>query len=268
MNIARFLGKNESFVLKEGNQTSVIRPAGKKEVSFMVSGLNPNTKNSAVIRYLEAHGRMNTNDKVIHHVYPGKPGSSLLAGKVNGNRSYMVDIKKPMGSFHIIDGEKVSIRYRGRIKSCARCHKLENDCPGKAVARECTAEQVLLSTHMKLHWANVGYSPESSENDFSDDEDDLEDNVQIGREPHSRDVGSNLTSRYGAVIISGFKSYIEMSSIKPILEANGLPKEFNSEHIARDSKTGKFTISNLSAETCLLVMERMHGKLFLGQVLP
>ena len=52
VNISRFLHKNEAYVLKEGIQTSVIRPAGKKEVSVMVSGLHPNTRDQAVIRYL------------------------------------------------------------------------------------------------------------------------------------------------------------------------------------------------------------------------
>ena len=102
----------------------------------MVSGLHPNTKDQAVIKYLQAHGKVNQSERVIHHVYPGRPGSSLLAGKSNGNRSYMVEISKPMGTFHIIDGEKVSIRYRGQRKSCARCHEQETECPGKAVAKE------------------------------------------------------------------------------------------------------------------------------------
>ena len=87
VNINRFLHKNEAYVLKEGIQTSVIRPAGKKEVSVMVSGLHPNTRDQAVIRYLTAHGKVSQSDQVIHHVYPGRSGSSLLAGKLNGNRS-------------------------------------------------------------------------------------------------------------------------------------------------------------------------------------
>ena len=150
MDINRFIRKNEAYILKEGIQTSVIRPAGRKEVSVLVSGLHPNTKDQAVIRYLQAHGKVNPSDKIIHHVYPGRPESSLLAGKCNGNRSYMVQIKKPMGTFHIINGEKVSVKYRGQIKSCARCHQLETDCPGKAIAKECSSERVLLSTHMQL----------------------------------------------------------------------------------------------------------------------
>ena len=110
VDINRFLFKNEAYIVKEGVQTSVIRPAGKKDVFVTVSGLHPNTRDQAVIRYLMAHGKVNLKDQVIHHVYPGRPGSSLLAGKLNGSRSYMVEITKSMGSFHIIDGEKVSIK--------------------------------------------------------------------------------------------------------------------------------------------------------------
>ena len=114
VNIQRFLHKSECFELKEGIRTGHIRPAGKKEQSVTISGLHPNTKDQAVMRYLSAHGKVSTSDKVIHHVYPGAAGSSLCAGKFNGNRTYMVEITKPMGSFHIIDGEKVSVRYRGQ----------------------------------------------------------------------------------------------------------------------------------------------------------
>ena len=99
VNINRFLRKNEAYILKEGIQTSVIRSAGKKEVSVMVTGLHPNTKDQAVLRYLAAHGKISQSDQVVHHVYPGKAGTSLLAGKLNGNRSYMVDISKPLGPF-------------------------------------------------------------------------------------------------------------------------------------------------------------------------
>ena len=136
VNIQRFLNKNECFVLKEGVRTGIIRPAGKKEVSVTISGLHPNTKDQAVVKYLSAHGKVSTTDKVIHHVYPGVSRSSLCAGKLNGNRTYMVEVTKPMGSYHIIDGEKVIVRYRGQAKTCAKCHKTESICPGKAMAKD------------------------------------------------------------------------------------------------------------------------------------
>ena len=106
VDISRFVYRNESYIVKEGVRTSSIRPAGRKDVLVTVLGLHPNTKDQAVIRYLEAHGKVSRLDKVIHHVFPGAPGSSLCAGKLNGNRSFVMDITVPMGSYHIIDGEK------------------------------------------------------------------------------------------------------------------------------------------------------------------
>ena len=73
-----------------------------------------------MVRYLSAHGKVSTTDRVIHHVYPGVAGSSLCAGKMNGNRTYMMEIQKPMGLYHIIDEENVSVKYRGQDRTCAR----------------------------------------------------------------------------------------------------------------------------------------------------
>ena len=147
VNINQFLNRNESYIVKDRVRTTSIRPAGRKDVLVTVFGLHPNTKDQAVIRYLEAHGKVSTSEKVVHHVFPGAPGSTLCAGKLNGNRSYVMDIKIPLGSYHIIDGEKVTIRYPGQEWSCARCHQLKHSCPGFAIARNCTAERVLLSSH-------------------------------------------------------------------------------------------------------------------------
>ena len=104
VDIARFLYRNESYVVKEGVRTTTIRPEGRKEKVIKITGLHPNTKDQAVVKYLAAHGVVSTVEKVIHHIFPGDPGSSLLAGKLNGNRSYVMELKAPMGSYHIIDG--------------------------------------------------------------------------------------------------------------------------------------------------------------------
>ena len=260
VNITRFLYKNEAYVLKEGVQTSVIRPAGKKEVSVMVSGLHPNTKDQAVIRYMAAHGKVSQSDKVVHHVYPGKSGSSLLAGKLNGNRSYMVEVTKHMGSYHIIDGEKVSIKYRGQTRSCARCHMAETQCPGKGVARDCSSDRVLLSVHMEEHWKIIGYTPDAS---ISEDVDgDLEVSVQIGPKTLARE-GPDLTMRYNSVIINGFLPGTELTDVHKILLSQGLPPEISVSAILRKENAGKITIENLEPETCLMMMDKMHGKVFL-----
>ena len=89
--------------MKEGVRTTTIRPEGRKEKVIKITGLHPNTKDQAVVKYLAAHGVVSTVEKITHHIFPGDPGSSLLAGKLNGNRSYVMELKVPMGSYHIID---------------------------------------------------------------------------------------------------------------------------------------------------------------------
>ena len=122
VDIKRFINpSNEFFILKPGIRTTVIKEVNRREVNVQVFGLHPDTKDEAVIRYLNAHGKVNTKLPVTYSTYPGAPGSSLLAGKRNGNRSYAMEVNKNIGSVHIIDGEKVSIKYQGQIKTYNKC---------------------------------------------------------------------------------------------------------------------------------------------------
>ena len=264
VDITRFLNKNECYIVKEGVRTTTIRQEGKKDKIIRITGLHPNTKDQAVVKYLGAHGKVSTTEKVIHHVFPGDPGSSLLAGKLNGNRSYVVELDIPLGSYHIIDGEKVSIRYGGQEWTCARCHQLKSLCPGAAVARNCTAERILLSDHMKSHWDKIGYQPDS---DTMNEVDQVELEVQVGRkskESYSIQE-SSFTSKYNAVVIKGFRSDTPLEHIIQILNQEASLKELKEEHVLRKEKTGNLTLPDMKPEDCLLLMENMHGKRYLGR---
>ena len=100
--ITRFINRNESYIVKEGVRTATIRPEGNKDKVVKITGLHPNTRDQAVVKYLSAHGVLNPKERVTHHIFLGEPGSSLLAGKLNGNRSYVMELKIPLGSYHII----------------------------------------------------------------------------------------------------------------------------------------------------------------------
>ena len=262
---SKFLYLNESYIVKEGVRTTSIRPEGKKEKVVKVTGLHPNTKDRAVIKYLSAHGDVSSTDKVIHHVFPGEPGSSLCAGKLNGNRSYVVELKVPMGSYHIIDGEKVSVRYGGQEWTCARCHQFKRDCPGQAVARECTADRVLLSAHMVDHWEKLGYKPDTDNLNEVDGVQEPE--VQVGGKDRKilKIPESSLTGKYQAVIMRGFRKDSALDDLLEVLVEHGLPGEYRKEDISRNDKTGTISIENLKPEECLLLVEKMNGKRILSR---
>ena len=260
MDINRYLSKQESYILKDGVKTSRILQAGKREVSVLISGLHPNTKDQAVIRYLSAHGIVSQKHKIIHHVYQSDSGSSLLAGKLNGDRSYMVELIRPMGSFHIFDGEKVSVKYRGQSRTCARCHKTSTECPGKAVARECDSDRVLLSTHMEEHWHNIGFTPETP--NLVEEDCDSEPEVQIGRKKPENvaKVGPDLSHRYKSVLISGFNVETSMDEIHCNLIEHGLPERIKAADIIRNNRSGKLTVEGLEPTDCISIMNKMHGR--------
>ena len=145
-------------------------------MTVKIDGLDFNTPDSFVIDYLNKFG-MVLNNAVVYTKYNAGP----FKGKFNGERRYQVDFTKSnrqMGTYHIIDGSKVRVFYRGNSKTCGRCHKVASSCPGEAVARNCKAGggiQVFLSDHMKEVWSEVGFVPMTFE---LDEDDKTEDDVQ------------------------------------------------------------------------------------------
>ena len=133
-----------------------------------------------------------------------------------------MDITVPMGSYHIIDGEKVTIRYPGQEWSCARCHQYKHLCPGLAVARNCTADRVLLSSHMEAHWRKIGFRPDAEANSEVDDLPELD--VQVGHTRTEPPVSaSTLQSKYKSVIVKGFLPEIHLDDVLKVMSDNGLP---------------------------------------------
>ena len=228
IDINKFISyNNESYILKAGIRTTSIKQVNKREVSVQVFGLHPDTKDEAVIRYLNDHGKVNIKLPVTYGVYPGASGSSLLAGKRNGNRSFVMEVSKNIGSVHIIDGEKVSIRYPGQSKTCNKCHQLSNSCPGKGMARDCTSERVLLSEHMISYWKRVNFQPdtkEMNEVDVEPDDGDVTKTVdEVKTKPSKVTNNTEMSKKYTGVVIKGFKKASEMDEIVEILKEAGLP---------------------------------------------
>ena len=177
----------------------------------------------------------------------------------------MQKLNVPLGSYHIIDGEKVSGRYSGQEWTCARCHQLKSSCPGAAVARDCTADRALLSSHMVDHWARIGYKPDTDT--MNDVDEAVELGIQVGGSKNKNDDDfpeSTLISKYNSVIVGGFKLETALDTIKEVLIENGLPKDHLDEDITRNTKTGSLTVNNLTPEQCL-ILNAMHKKRFLGR---
>ena len=130
---ARFCRHDVFQVSTSGTRVILVKPAGKREVIVTAKGVHPNTRDDLVLDYLGRFGKVITN-RVVYGVFSDGP----LQGIRNGDRSYKMEIKpgNNLGSFHAIDGKKVTIRYPGQQQTCARCHQTPQTCKGKGVVRK------------------------------------------------------------------------------------------------------------------------------------
>ena len=176
----------------------------------------------------------------------------------------MLEVTKPMGSYHIIDGEKVSVKYRGQTRTCARCHQSEKHCSGKGVARDCQDDRVLLSSFMEKHWEDIGFIPDTNSEQVEEEDDP---DIQIGKDNIEKAIaqGPNLTHRYSSILVSGFDVDQNLAVVHELLLGQGLPQSIKCEHLLQNKRSGKLFIENLSPTDCLSMMENMHGKKFLGK---
>ena len=112
----------------------MIKPAGKKEVVVTMKGIHPNTLDNTVLDYLAKFGKVVTT-KVVHGVFTDGP----LRGMRNGDRSFKIELKagENVGSYHVIDGQKVSLKYPGQQQTCGNCHETPRKCKGGGIAKRC-----------------------------------------------------------------------------------------------------------------------------------
>ena len=250
--------------------TGIIRPAGKKDVTVSVVGLDFNTPDTFVIDYLNKFGVVLSN-AVIYARFDTGP----FQGKYNGERKYQVDFSKAskqMGTYHIIDGSKVRVFYRGNKKTCGRCHKMASECTGFAIAKNCATgggKQVFLSEHMKKLWEEIGFVPSTFELDECDKtEDDVEQALKDApiaskisfppakkQEPSVRDI-----EHYDGITVRNFPSRLVDKDIITFLVLYGLPVDHSQEniHINRGEKNTWVVLDGLSPTIVQKIFNSIH----------
>ena len=167
-------------------------------------------------------------------------------GKYNGGRKYQVDFSdssRQMGTYHLIDGCKVRVFYRGNIKTCGRCHKVASECLGGGMAKDCDAaggSRVFLSDHMKYLWTKIGFVPTNFELTELDDNEGDEQSVKetilvngssfpsstVRQEPSNRDLDLS-----DGIAVKNIPSSVETKDILTFLLNYGLPHGHASENI-------------------------------------
>ena len=261
--IENFCRYDVLVVTDSGIQTSLVKPAGRREVVISMKGIHPNTRDNVVLDYLAKFGKIVTT-KVVHGVFRDGP----LKGIKNGDRSFKMEVKpgENIGSYHFIDGQKISLRYAGQQQTCGRCHETPQKCRGRGIAKKCEEEggrRIEFSEYILGLWKKIGYSPSNEEVARKVNEEDEIEDVQIGSVFTPVKVPSCDVEKYAGVSIRQFPRDTDQGEIVEFLCKEGLPDD-KKEDISFQAK-GVVTISNLDNATSKQLIEAIHGKFNFGK---
>ena len=258
VDIGRFCRYEVLEVTQSGIRSVLVKPAGKREVIVTAKGIHPNTREDVVIDYLGKFGKVFTS-KVVYGVFNEGP----LKGIRNGDRSYKMEIKpgSNLGSYHVIDGQKVTLRYPGQQQTCARCHQTPQSCKGKGVARRCEAEgglKIEFTDYILGLWRKIGYSPDNL--DLSEISKGDPDSISLQDGGNFTPNKSHVpdTAKYTGVSIKQFPRETDHGKIIEFLVNCGLP-ESQKDKISITNK-GTATIKDLENGVCLALIEAIHAK--------
>ena len=265
LNLERFC-KEEGITVTKGIMTGRIRPAGRKDVTVTISGLDFNTPDTLILEYIKKFGGIIISNNVIY----SKFNEGLFKGKYNGERKYQVDFSnssRNMGTFHYIDGARIRVFYRGNEKTCGRCQKTARNCLGGGFAKVCDeagGSRVHLNDHMKTLWGEIGFVPSGFElpevREDSENDQPMADTANFPRKDITAPVTELDKERYVGLTIANVSLEVEDADIKKFI-AEQVSSEILEENIiiSREKKKSVVTInSSLSAITIKEAMDRIN----------
>ena len=133
----------QPFDIREGLRTKFYRPHHRKDALVTINWLDIETPDSLVMHVLSHFGKIKSNVmwSKIKQEDNDSPLARLLNSILSGERQIWMEIEKPIPSYAIMDGRKVKIFHPGQRRTCARCQKTAEHCPGDSNAMRMVARR-------------------------------------------------------------------------------------------------------------------------------
>ena len=262
VSLEKFLISDIIQVTQAGVRVVHIKPAGKREVIVTLRGLHPNVKDQSVLDYLSKFGKVITT-RVVHCTFSEGP----LKGLKNGDRSFKLEIKPGtnIGTYHVLFGQKVTLRYQGQKQTCARCYESSQSCIGGGIAKKCEAaggQKVDFSDHILKMWRNIGYTPEDLE--VATVYDDHGQNDDLISETEGLITGATFTppktvsdpENFDGISLRNFPKEADHGDIMEFLIKSGLPTDVKEKVYIKPYGTDN--IDNIDNMLCQQLINKLH----------
>ena len=170
-----------------------------------------------------------------------------------------------IGSYHVLDGQRVCVRNPGQMQTCARCLQTAQLCKGRGVARKCEAEGGVKAdfvNYIQELWQKIGYSVEGEALD-SVDENNEKDSVDETAEEFTPQKLVTSPEKFTGVVVKNIPRETDHGEIVEFLILSGIPEERKDDIVI--SRNGTVTIRNLENKTCLDLIDTIHWKKHFGR---
>ena len=258
--IERFCTHDVIEVTQSGIRVVQVKPAGKRDIVVTLKGVHPNTRDDGVIDYLAKFGHI-TSTKVVRPVFSDGP----LKGIGNGDRMYKLELSPNsyLGTYHVIDGQRVTAKYPGQQQTCARCFGTPLTCPGNGVAKKCEqegGERMDFSDYIFQLWQTIGYEP--SQVELNADTDTEHSNQEFQQFTPVKTTFQD-SSKFTGIRVSSFPRDTDHGQIVEFLISSGLPESMKNNISIKQN--GAVLIETLPNDICVHLIESIHNKTGFGR---
>ena len=152
-----------AFDIKHGLRTKFYRPHHRKDTLITISWMDLETPDELLLHVFSHFGKVKSSVQwcKIKEEENESQLAKLLNNILSGERQIWMEVEKPIPSYAILDGRKVKICHAGQRRTCARCQRMADDCPGQSNARLCEqngGEKTKVDGVWKETLTKVGYT--------------------------------------------------------------------------------------------------------------
>ena len=188
-----------------------------------------------------------------------------LKGIGNGDRMYKLELSPDsyLGTYHVIDGQRVTAKYPGQQQTCARCFGTPVTCPGNGVAKKCEqegGEKMNFSDYIFQLWQTIGYEP--SQVELNADIDTEHSNQEFQQFTPVKTTSQD-SSKFTGIRVSSFPRDTDHGQIVEFLVSSGLPESMKNNISIKQN--GAVLIETLPNDICVHLIESIHNKTGLGR---
>ena len=240
-----------------------MKPLNKREVVVSIKNVHPNTRDDDAIRYLNLFGKV-TSSKVIYGVF----GEGPFRGLKNGIRHYKMNLRpdSKLGTYHVLNGQKVIIKYPGQMQTCGRCHQTSKTCKGKCIARKCQeagGDKVDFVQYILSLWRHIGYSPDQMPPSDINEAEEEEIVTQEGGNFTPPKVKDDVKNVFTGICIKRISQETDHCEVVELLKIEGLPEEYVKEIDFKEN--GSVVVKNLPHNICQQLIKTIHRRTMFGK---